>query len=255
VSKSTSSPMSCFIPSRACKRGRRCFQIPQSLLGVTSNFRFVGNSEVVTVADAEAGGWITGPSRVVRLVVSSVHDESKTPFIPFHGFSPVIKSLSVFTPTLLPSPILSFILSFPLLEDLSVIRSGDAPIDDGDDSDRLLTTARPLNPPTFTVTLELRLGRGMQHFIHRLLFLPGGIHFWELTLTWIHERDHLLTMVLVEGCSHTLRSLKISYKLHGTSIRHLHPHRYLIFVSRRNGRDRFDRPLKSNEAQRCGLST
>jgi hypothetical protein len=244
-----------FYTIKSLQTWKEMFPDPSISPGCYVKLLFVGNSEVVTVADAEAGGWITGPSRVVRLVVSSVHDESKTPFIPFHGFSPVIKSLSVFTPTLLPSPILSFILSFPLLEDLSVIRSGDAPIDDGDDSDRLLTTARPLNPPTFTVTLELRLGRGMQHFIHRLLFLPGGIHFRELTLTWIHERDHLLTMVLVEGCSHTLRSLEISYKLHGTSIRHLHPHRYLIFVSRRNGRDRFDRPLKSNEAQRCGLST
>jgi hypothetical protein len=233
---------------------KEMFPDPSTSPGCYAKLLFVGNSEVVTVADAEAGGWITGFSRVVRLVVSSVHDESKTPFVPFHGFSPVIKSLSVFTPTLLPPPILSFILSFPLLEDLSVIRSRDAPIYD-DDSDRLLTTTQPSNPPTFTGTLELRLGRGMRHFIHRLLFLPGGIHFRGLTLTWIHERDHLLTMALVEGCSHTLRSLEISYKLHGTSVRHLRPCRYLIFVSRRNGRDRFDRPLESDEAQRCGFST
>jgi hypothetical protein len=186
---------------------------------------FVGNSEAVTVADAEAGGWITGFSRVVRLVVSSLHDESETSFVPFHGFSPVIKSLRVFTPTILPSPVLSLILSFPLLEDLSVIRSRDAPNVDVDGSDRLLTTAQPSNPPAFTGTLELRLGRGAEHFIHRLLFLPGGIHFRELTLTWTHEGDHLLTTVLVEGCSHTLESLDINYKLCGTSTRHLRPHR------------------------------
>ena len=211
---------------------KEMFPDPSTSPACYAKLLFVGNSEAVTVADAEAGGWITGFSRVVRLVVGSAHDESKSPFVPFHGLSPVLKSLSVFTPTLPPSPTLSLILSFPLLEDLSVIRSRDAPIDDGDGSDGLLATAQPLNSPTFTGTLGLRLGRGIEHFVHRLLFLPGGIHFRELTLTWIHEGDHLLTMALVEGCSHTLRSLEISYQLRGTSVRHLRLHQHLIFASR-----------------------
>jgi hypothetical protein len=50
--------------------------------------------QVVTVADAEAGGWITGFSRVARLEVGA-RGPFVVPvsFVPFHGFSPLIKSL------------------------------------------------------------------------------------------------------------------------------------------------------------------
>jgi hypothetical protein len=50
----------------------------------------------VTAADAEAGGWIRGFSRVVHLGVDShglCARELAVTFAPFHGFSPVIKSL------------------------------------------------------------------------------------------------------------------------------------------------------------------
>jgi hypothetical protein len=169
---------------------------------------------------------ITGFSRVVRLeVVSSTYDASATPLAPFRGLSPIIKSLVVNIPVLSTSQVFNFILSFPLLEDLAVITSWDAPVDDGDGSDRLLFAAQPPNSSTFTGSLELYLGGGVIHFIHRLLSLPGGIHFRKFTLTWLQGGDHLLTMALMEGCSHTLESIDINYKLCGTSARHLRPHR------------------------------
>ena len=78
----------------------------------------------VTAADAEPGGWITGFSSVVRFRVIgqglfTVHERSA--LVPFHGFSPVMKSLHVVFTFLPSSRILDLILSFPLLEDLTAI--------------------------------------------------------------------------------------------------------------------------------------
>jgi hypothetical protein len=87
---------------------------------------------------------------------------------------------------------------------------------------------QPLTSPMFTGSLELYLKGGMEPFIHRLLSRPGGIHFQNLALTWLHKEDSLATTVLVERCSHTLESIDISGSLHGMSIRHPCPPRYLL---------------------------
>ena len=59
----------------------------------------------VTAADAEVGGWIRSFSRVVHLEMDSNSEaviESMISFVPFHGFSPFIKSLRIDS-ALLPS--------------------------------------------------------------------------------------------------------------------------------------------------------
>jgi hypothetical protein len=222
-----------FYTIKSMQSWKEAFTDPSTSPACYAKILFVGHPEVVTVADGEIGGWITCFSRVVRLeVVSSTYDASATPLAPFRGLSPVIKSLLVNIPVLPTSQVSNFILSFPLLEDLAVITSWDAPIDDGDGSDRLLSAAQPPNSPTLSGSLELYLGNEVMHFIRRLLSLPDGIHFRKLTLTWLHEGDHLLTMALIEGCSRTLESLDINYKLRGTSVQYLRPHRQLTFVSR-----------------------
>ena len=71
-----------------------------------------------------------------------------TSFLPFHGFSPVVKSLRVDFATLPLSQIFNLILSFPLLNDLSVIAS-EASADNEDSSNGLSTIVEPSNPSVF----------------------------------------------------------------------------------------------------------
>ena len=197
----------------------RTFPNPSTSPARYARTLFVGSSHVVVAADADADGWIRGFSRVEHLVLDS-HSlfANLSSLIPFHGFSPDLKSLHI-TLAVYPSPrVFNLILSFPLLEDLAVsVRS---PTAVGDGSDELPATAQPSNPPVFTGSLEVHLLGGMVPFARRLLSLSSGIHFQKLTLTCFRE-EHLSSIVaLVEGCSHNLESLDVS-DLRGTSIRYL----------------------------------
>jgi hypothetical protein len=190
---------------------------------------FVGCPHVVTHADAEEGGWITGFSRAVRLEVTSCTKYPDPPgisLVPFHGFSPVVKYLRVAVPVISSLQIFGLILSFPLLDDLTVVTRYEAPADNGDSpqEDEASTAVQPSSPPMFTGSLVLLLGIGTKQFIRRLLSLPGGIHFRKLTLTWLDEEDLPLVTALVEGCSHTLESLYIKDSHIGTCVRHLRSH-------------------------------
>jgi hypothetical protein len=60
--------------------------------------------QVVTTSDAEAGGWIRGFSRIVRLEVGSQTSRGGMSFAPFHGLSLVIKSLRVIVSPFRPRP-------------------------------------------------------------------------------------------------------------------------------------------------------
>jgi hypothetical protein len=178
--------------------------------------------------DAEVGGWIRGFSRVEHLEVGCQGlstDTSATPLVPFHGFSPFIKSLRVIVLALPPSALFNLILSFPLLEDLAVIVHREVSVDSSDGLEEDEITTQPSSQPMFTGSLELYLERGMRLFTRRLLSLPGGIRFRKLTLTCFSEEDLSLTATLVKECSHTLESFDISWQLSGTSSRHLRPHR------------------------------
>jgi hypothetical protein len=183
---------------------------------------------VVTAADAEVDDWIRGFSRVEHLVVGSrrsVVGMSEVSFVPFRGFSPILKSLRVDVPILPSARIFKLILSFPLLEDLAAIaHKTSVGSDDGSGENEMQAAAQPSSSPTFTGSLELHLGGGMGSFARRLLSLQGGIHFRKLIVTWVHKEDPLTTMALVEACAHTLESLNIS-KSYCTSIQHPHPHR------------------------------
>ena len=197
---------------------------------------YISCAHVVTAADAESGGWIRGFSRVEHLEVVGLGESflrTSSYLAPFHGFSPVIKSLRVVVLTLPPSPIINLILSFPLLEDLAVSIYHEMSADNGDGSecDEILTTAQPSTSPMFTGSLGLYLVGGLESFTRRLLSLPGGIHFRKLTLTLLREDDFLTATALVEGCSHTLESLDILDAC-GMSVRYLRPHLQLTIVCR-----------------------
>ena len=218
----------------------------------------VGCPHVVTTADAEIGGWIRCFSRVVYLDVDIdglFADAGSVSLVPFHGFSPIIKSLRVTAAVLSSWRVLGLILSFPLLEDLAMMAHYEAPADtdDGPGEDETPAGAQPSSPPMLTGSLELFLGIGTKQFTHRLLSLAGGIHFRKLTLTWCHEEDLPLIMGLVKECSRTLESLDITGNLLGTCILDLCSHRQLTSVSSWVAAN-FNRPLESDKTQRCDVS-
>jgi hypothetical protein len=183
--------------------------------------------EAVAAADAEAGGWVTAFSRVVHLEVDSwlLESTGSAPFAPFHRLSPVVNSLSVVLYTLESPQIFNLILSFPLLEDLTMNIRYKAIIEDDDGPDWPLTSAQRSIPPMFTGSLKLSLMGGVKRVTHWLLSLPGGIHFRKFVRGWIYEEHLSFAMALVEECSHTLESLDINRTdpLIGTFIQCLRP--------------------------------
>jgi hypothetical protein len=184
--------------------------------------------QVVTAADAdaEARGWITGFSRVVHLEVGARGSfVDPVSFVPFHRLSPILKSLCVTLFALSSPHIFDLILSFPLLEDLTVTIHHKALAYNDDGSDWLPTAAQSSSPPMFTGSLKLLSWAGAQHITNWLLSLPGGIHFRKLIWRWSRERELLLMMALVERCSHTLESLDIFHRAFGKIIQHLRPHK------------------------------
>jgi len=175
-----------------------------------------------SVVDATAADWIAGFSHVVRLEVTcraTPDTLTAVSFVPFHGFPPAIKYLRVVFSTLPTPEIFNLILSFPLLEDLSMATYfGEATGDDGFGG--LQTAIRPQTQPTFTGSLDLFLGEGIGPVTSWLLSLPGGIHFQKLSLAWFREADAPLITALVRECSDTLESLHITLLTFGTSIQH-----------------------------------
>jgi hypothetical protein len=188
----------------------------------------VGRAHIITDADAEVDGWIRGFSRIVSLEVESgaPYPESEFSLVPFHGISPVLKSLRLNIPHLPSARIFDLILSFPLLEDLAVmINQTSVDGDDDSEDDETPTAAQSSTPRIYTGSLELYLPGGMKPITRRLSSLPGGIHFRKLTLTWPYKENFWLTMGVVEQCSRTLESLEIIWDLRGAPSQHLRPHR------------------------------
>ena len=177
--------------------------------------------QVVTVADAEDGGWLSAFSRVecLAIVIPRIAGvrEPTISLAPFHGLSPVIKSLRVvlaaFQPQPSPSRVFDFICSFPLLEDLSVEAYECFADPNGFDGQH--TPAQAPNPPKFSGLLELSLAIGLNPFICRLLSLPNDLHFRILTLKCVNEGDISLVAAMVDKCCHTLEYLRIYDRLPG----------------------------------------
>ena len=138
--------------------------------------------------------------------------------VPFHGFSPMLKSLHVAASTLTHSEIFNFARSFPLLEDLSI----DSPDNGNDDPNKQPNIPQPSTSPPFTGSLRLFAHAGTEFIASRLLSLPNGLHFRKLDLTWYRGADSSCTTALVEECCSTLEYIKIDYGCIGTPAQHLH---------------------------------
>ena len=218
-----------FHDEKRMKLWKKTFPDPSTSPARYAKSLFFDRPQVVVAADAEPGGWISGFSHVVHLGVHSQGSFASGSFslVPFHGLSPVLKSLRVSVPALPSSWIIDLSLSFPLLEDLAVNPDPyhGALDDNGGSFNGPLTAVQPPSPPMFTGSLELDMEEGMELIIRQLLSLPNGIHFRKLTLTWSYEEDRLTTTALVERCSHTLESLDITCGLFCRSVRCLRSHK------------------------------
>jgi hypothetical protein len=168
-----------------------------------TRFLVVHRPEVVTVADAEEGGWILTFSNVERLELWNEVSAGGLNLLPFQNFSPVLKSLRFNFDSFPLSKAFNLICSLPLLEDLS-LKIGDVEIDDGDS-----TVFRPPTSPPLTGTLTLNLRRGGDYFVRRLLDLPNGLHFRDLLCTLTRSEGLRWVSALVEGCSDTLECFSV----------------------------------------------
>jgi len=172
----------------------------------------------VTAADAEEGGWIQTFSRVVRLDIQAFTpdpDDWDLSLVPFHNFSPVLKSLRVVYYTLPRSRVFNLICSLPLLKDLYLIEIA------------IYETSysgidfQPSALLPLTGTLELDSHR-MGPTVGRLLDLPGDLHFRKLVLTWCSQEDLGWIMALVARCFDTLKCFDIRNSLYCMSFWLLH---------------------------------
>ena len=93
--------------------------------------------------------------------------------------------MEVFTPP--PSRIFDLILSFPLLEDLTLV-TNKALADNTDSPDGLPTGDYPSTPP-MTGSLTVIQQQGMEPLAPWLLSFPGRVHFRKLDLALFREED------------------------------------------------------------------
>jgi len=175
----------------------------------------VGCPQSVTAADAEEGGWIRTFSRVVRLDIQAIThdaDDSEVSLVPFHNFSPALKSLRVVYCPLPHSRVFNLICSLPLLEDLGLFEIASC------ETDYSGIDFHPSALLPLTGTLEL-YSHGMKPTVERLLDLPGGLRFRKLVVTWFSTENLGWIMDLVTRCSDTLESFDISSDLFRMSFR------------------------------------
>jgi len=156
----------------------------------------IHGTPVITAADAGADGWIRAFHNVVHLKLSYMDLAS---VIPFYGFTPTLRSLSL---THVPLDAFNLICSFPLLEDLSLVALLPAQGEDG--------WKPPSVSPKLTGTLNLRVFENPHSVTHRLLDIPGGLHFSEITTSFFDDEAESVAD-LVSRCSDTLELLTIEF--------------------------------------------
>ena len=210
---------------------KNAFPDPSSSPACYAKTLAIGCPEVVATGDAEEGGWLSAFSRVVRLAmyIPSM-DRQVISLVPFHGFSPFIRSLRIHLTTFPSSPIFNLICSFSPLENLHVeVRKGlDDPVDNFDGQQPPVQTQ---NPPAFTGSLKFE-GIGLwSPLVRPLLSLPSGLHFQSLCLTLIDKKIISLATALVERCRSTLESLELDCVYTRMFILHcFHPNDLLLSV-------------------------
>ena len=163
----------------------------------------------VTAVDAEERGWLLAFSRVEHLEVDFY--EPNTSLLSFHGFSPALKTLRLAYVDFPFSQILSFIHSFPFIENLFLAAWSNGPIEGIDGQPAAIQ-------PPLTGCLGLAAQDGMTPIVSRLFPTQNSLHLRELDLELICEEDVFATSALVERCRFTLESLKVGVGSCGMSV-------------------------------------
>jgi hypothetical protein len=220
-----------FTTRRQFKLWERTFPVPLSSPG-----RYTKSLSIcalcATFRSEEACSWIRAFPNVSSFKVYShgaadiyeynmtFAEENYIPFgislVPFHGFSLVLKSLTIGISHLPPQEVLEFILSFPLLKDLTVHGLGAQ--NHYDEEEDQMNLQIPSVFPPLTGTLDLISRKCSLRFtVNRLLGLPNGIHFQALRLWLVFEEDSpserrvATTRGLIKECSPTLKDLLIVF--------------------------------------------
>jgi len=146
--------------------------------------------------------------RVKSLRVNALGwDDYRASFVPLHGFSPILKSLTLTHASIFLSEAFNLICSFPLLEDLGLLIVGPNSDTDGWNSP-------PASPK---LTGSLMIVGGIHPVARRLCDLPGGLRFSNIRITCINEEPTSATD-LVSKCSNTLEPLTVAYYSSGAFV-------------------------------------
>jgi hypothetical protein len=200
-----------FLRTENLKSWKTIFPDPSTSPAHYTKSLSVKHPVIATPSDAEEGGWIRAFSHVVQfsIDIDGTDDYEYLILIPFHGFSPVIKSLLISFSNFPSSRIFNLVRSFPLLEDLSVITTNFFPIRDRGLNAQPAETPSS-SPPVLTGCLKLSMGCGMDEIASRLLLQLNALCFRKLDLSWIFAREDVSwTRELVARCCLTLESLSI----------------------------------------------
>ena len=199
------------------KSWKKVFPNPSNSPARYTRTLLVGCPKVATVVDADEGARIQAFFHAVRSVVRGDPTRPNNPvdLIPFHGFSPILESLRVFSNTLPISQVFDLISSLPVLKNLTLVTNG-VDVVDVLTPGVPMTVVQPPTSPAFTGTLDLTVFKGMGSTTRHLFSLPKGLHFRKLALSWIHEEDIQWIVALVAGCSDTLECLTVTCYVYRT---------------------------------------
>ena len=192
---------------------KKSFPDPSNSPSYHTHTLVISHTRAVMEADARVGGLIETFSCIVRLRLNTNKSPTafdnleQIPLAPFQRSAPTLKSLHVFG-ILLPCPqTFNLVRSLPLLEDLSLTGRTES-VGDGDDPHGPQAVVPPTSP-AFTGSLNLRVLGGVGDTVRRLLDLPSGLRFRQLSLSWRYEEDLRWVMELVVRCAGTLEYLSL----------------------------------------------
>lgn len=163
-------------------------------------------SDDFTAADATEGDCISTFPHVARLRLDIGFMSHGVSLASLHRLSSTLKSLHLEAAIFPCSRLFDLVYSLPLLEDLTL--DCFELLSDGDNIPNTLQAIVPSISPAFTGSLKLML-LNPSIPTRRLLDLPSGVRFRELTLGCGDGGDLQLLNELVVACSNTLESLAV----------------------------------------------
>ena len=158
---------------------------------------------VIPLAISDALPWVRSFNHITELQVWTEWEEDRNfYFAPLHGLFPILKSLHLCHYFVEPLEVINLVCSFPLLENLSLWSPEDLERENAEEWDT------PPTSPRFTGSLLLDYNDSQ--ITRKLLDLPGGLHFYKVSVS-CPSRDGDLARELVSKCSDTLESLCVEF--------------------------------------------